>query len=147
MGLEGAGGAGRAGAPGTWQGHGVDAGCDVDLPVTLTVCLWLQVHRSNRPIICKGCRRTFTSHVSQGLRRFGLCDSCTCMTDVHEDDNDVMPINLSLAEVSSEGQEKSDTDSDWPIYVESGEENDPAGEDSDEKPQMWPDFSDRETLT
>ncbi|XP_048205821.1 zinc finger and BTB domain-containing protein 8B [Perognathus longimembris pacificus] len=101
----------------------------------------LSVHRSNRPIICKGCRRTFTSHLSQGLRRFGLCDSCTCVTDTHYED-DLMPINLSLVEASSESQERSDTDNDWPIYVESGEENDPAAEESDDKPQIGPNFSD-----
>lgn len=49
-------------------------------------------------------------------------------------------------EASSESQEKSDTDNDWPIYVESGEENDPAGDDSDDKPQIQPNLSDRETL-
>ncbi|XP_004372049.1 zinc finger and BTB domain-containing protein 8B [Trichechus manatus latirostris] len=107
----------------------------------------LSVHRSNRPIICKGCRRTFTSHLSQGLRRFGLCDSCTCVTDAHDDDDDLMPINLSLVEASSESQEKSDTDNDWPICVESGEENDPARDDSNDKPQIRPSFSDREALT
>ncbi|XP_007523316.2 zinc finger and BTB domain-containing protein 8B [Erinaceus europaeus] len=107
----------------------------------------LSVHRSNRPIICKGCRRTFTNHLSQGLRRFGLCDSCTCVTDTHDDDDDLIPINLSLGEASSESQEKSDTDNDWPIYVESGEENDPAGDDSDDRPQLLSNFSERETLT
>ncbi|XP_020029584.2 zinc finger and BTB domain-containing protein 8B isoform X1 [Castor canadensis] len=107
----------------------------------------LSVHRSNRPIICKGCRRTFTSHLSQGLRRFGLCDSCTCVTDTHDDDDNLTPINLSLVEASSESQEKSDTDNDWPIYVESGEENDPTAEDSDEKPQIRPNLADQETHT
>ncbi|KAK2495953.1 hypothetical protein MC885_014210 [Smutsia gigantea] len=107
----------------------------------------LSVHRSNRPIICKGCRRTFTSHLSQGLRRFGLCDSCTCVTDAHDDEDDLVPINLSLVEASSESQEKSDTDNDWPIYVESGEENDPAGDDSDDRPPTRPTLSDGETLT
>ncbi|KFU91829.1 Zinc finger and BTB domain-containing protein 8B [Chaetura pelagica] len=104
----------------------------------------LSVHRSNKPIICKGCRRTFTSSLSQGLRRFGLCDSCTCVTTTHEDS---MPINLSLMEPSSEGQEKGDADNDWPIYVESGEENDPADdEDGDDKQEIHRSLSDRETL-
>ena len=58
-----------------------------------------------------------------------------------------MPINLSLVEASFESQEKSDTDSDWPIYVESGEENDPAGEDSDDRPQIQPNLSGGDTLT
>lgn len=58
-----------------------------------------------------------------------------------------MPINLSLVEASSESQEKSDTDNDWPIYVESGEENDPGGEDSEDRPQIQPSLSDGEMLT
>lgn len=87
------------------------------------------------------------SHLSQGLRRFGLCDSCTCVTDSHEDDDDLMPINLSLVEASSESQEKSDTDNDWPICVESGEENDPAREGSDDRPRIQPNLPDHETLT
>lgn len=58
-----------------------------------------------------------------------------------------MPINLSLVEASSESQEKSDTDNDWPIYVESGEENDPAGEDSDRRQRIRSNLSDQETLT
>ncbi|NXY10865.1 ZBT8B protein, partial [Pteruthius melanotis] len=104
----------------------------------------LSVHRSNKPIICKGCRRTFTNSLSQGLRRFGLCDSCTCVTTTHEDS---MPINLSLMETSSEGQEKGDADNDWPIYVESGEENDAADdEDGDDKQEIHRGLSDRETL-
>ncbi|XP_019367848.1 PREDICTED: zinc finger and BTB domain-containing protein 8B [Crocodylus porosus] len=106
----------------------------------------LSVHRSNKPIICKGCRRTFTSSLSQGLRRFGLCDSCTCVTTTHEDS---MPINLSLMEPSSESQEKGDTDNDWPIYVESGEENDPADDDDgdgDDKQEIHRSLSDREAL-
>ncbi|NXF74604.1 ZBT8B protein, partial [Sclerurus mexicanus] len=105
----------------------------------------LSVHRSNKPIICKGCRRTFTNSLSQGLRRFGLCDSCTCVTTTHEDP---VPINLSLVEASSEGPEKGDADNDWPIYVESGEEeNDPADdEDGDDKQEIHRGLSDRETL-
>lgn len=58
-----------------------------------------------------------------------------------------MPINLSLVEASSESQEKSDTDNDWPIYVESGEENDPAGDDSDDRPQLRSNLIDQGTLT
>ncbi|XP_036035317.1 zinc finger and BTB domain-containing protein 8B [Onychomys torridus] len=106
----------------------------------------LSVHRSNRPIICKGCRRTFTSHLSQGLRRFGLCDSCTCVTDAQDEGDDVMPVNLSLVEAASEIHEKSDRD-DWPIYVESGEENDPAAEEAEDKPHVRANLPDRETLT
>ncbi|XP_051663340.1 zinc finger and BTB domain-containing protein 8B [Manacus candei] len=108
----------------------------------------LSVHRSNKPIICKGCRRTFTNSLSPGLRRFGLCDSCTCVTTTHEDS---VPINLSLVETASEGQEKGDADGDWPIYVESGEENDPADEEEeeeegDDKQEIHRSLSDREAL-
>ncbi|NXF21792.1 ZBT8B protein, partial [Rhodinocichla rosea] len=110
----------------------------------LNLLFSLQVHRSNKPIICKGCRRTFTNSLSQGLRRFGLCDSCTCVTTTHEDS---LPINLSLVETASEGQEKGDADNDWPIYVESGEENDPAeDDDGDDKQEIHRSLSDRETL-
>ncbi|XP_069478570.1 zinc finger and BTB domain-containing protein 8B [Ambystoma mexicanum] len=106
----------------------------------------LSVHRSNRPIICKGCRRTFTSSLSQGLRRFGLCDSCTCVTTTQDDS---MPINLSQMETNSEGQDKEEMDNDWPIYVESGDDeddNDPIEDDSDDKPEIHQVGSDRETL-
>lgn len=108
----------------------------------------LSVHRANRPIICKGCRRTFTSSLSQGLRRFGLCDSCTCVTTTHEDS---MPINLSQMEANSEGQDKEELDNDWPIYVESGDDdddddNDANEDDSDDKPEIHQSGSDRETL-
>lgn len=59
-----------------------------------------------------------------------------------------MPINLSLMDPSSEGQEKGDTDSDWPIYVESGEENDPADDDdAEDKQEIHRSLADQETLT
>uniref|UniRef100_A0A8C5P875 Zinc finger and BTB domain containing 8B n=1 Tax=Leptobrachium leishanense TaxID=445787 RepID=A0A8C5P875_9ANUR len=86
----------------------------------------LTVHRSNRPIICKGCRRTFTSSLSPGLRRFGLCDSCTCVTTTHEDSH-----NRNHPEPASESLDKDEVDGDWPIYIESGDENEGA-EDAEE---------------
>ncbi|XP_067318430.1 zinc finger and BTB domain-containing protein 8B-like [Anolis sagrei] len=91
----------------------------------------LSVHRSNKHITCKGCWRTFISSLSQGLRCFGLYDSCTCVTTTHEDS---MPINLSLMEPSMEGSEKRNPDNDWPIYVETGDENDPPDDDDDVDP-------------
>ncbi|NXK87970.1 ZBT8B protein, partial [Formicarius rufipectus] len=104
----------------------------------------LSVHRSNKPIICKGCRRTFTTSLSPGLRRFGLCDSCTCVTTTHEDP---VPITLSLVEASSEGPEKGDADNEWPIYVESGEENEAGDdEDGDDKQEIHRSLVDREAL-
>ncbi|XP_063275269.1 zinc finger and BTB domain-containing protein 8B isoform X2 [Prinia subflava] len=103
----------------------------------------LSVHRSNKPIICKGCRRTFSTGLSQGLRRFGLCDSCTCVTTTHEEP---LPTPLSLLETASEGHERGEPDSDWPIYVESGEENEPGeDEDGDDKREIQR-VSDREVL-
>ncbi|XP_075460810.1 zinc finger and BTB domain-containing protein 8B isoform X1 [Ascaphus truei] len=92
----------------------------------------LSVHRSNRPIICKGCRRTFTSSLSPGLRRFGLCDSCTCVTTTHEDSHNAG----GHSEAASESLDKDEVDSDWPIYIESGDENEAGEEDTEEKDQI-----------
>ncbi|KAG8451458.1 hypothetical protein GDO86_003602 [Hymenochirus boettgeri] len=91
----------------------------------------LTVHRSNRPIICKGCRRTFTSSLSPGLRRFGLCDSCTCVTTTHEEPN-----HTERTEPASESMDKEEVDGDWPIYIESGDENEGPEEDVDDKDQI-----------
>ncbi|XP_053560803.1 zinc finger and BTB domain-containing protein 8B [Bombina bombina] len=91
----------------------------------------LSVHRSNRPIICKGCRRTFTSSLSPGLRRFGLCDSCTCVTTTHDDSS-----HPGQSEAASESIDKDEVDGDWPIYIESGDENEAAEEEADEKDQL-----------
>ncbi|KAE8624158.1 hypothetical protein XENTR_v10005849 [Xenopus tropicalis] len=92
----------------------------------------LTVHRSNRPIICKGCRRTFTSSLSPGLRRFGLCDSCTCVTTTHDDSN-----QPGHQEAASESMDKEEVDGDWPIYIESGDENEgPEEEEIDDKDQI-----------
>ncbi|KAM4701179.1 zinc finger and BTB domain-containing protein 8B [Discoglossus pictus] len=91
----------------------------------------LSVHRSNRPIICKGCRRTFTSSLSPGLRRFGLCDSCTCVTTTHDDSN-----QPGHSEGASESMDKDEVDGDWPIYIESGDENEAVEEDIDDKDQI-----------
>ncbi|OCT57662.1 hypothetical protein XELAEV_18003226mg [Xenopus laevis] len=93
----------------------------------------LTVHRSNRPIICKGCRRTFTSNLSPGLRRFGLCDSCTCVTTTHDDSN-----HPGGTEAASESMDKEEeVDGDWPIYIESGDENEgPEEEEIDDKDQI-----------
>ncbi|XP_039595154.1 zinc finger and BTB domain-containing protein 8B isoform X1 [Polypterus senegalus] len=100
----------------------------------------LSVHRSNWPIVCKGCRRTFSGVVSHGLKRFGLCDGCTCVTTTHEDST---PINLS----QSEGAERSDGDSDWPIYIEESEEAEPGGgEEIDDKHELHRQLSENDGL-
>ncbi|CAH2222248.1 zinc finger and BTB domain-containing 8B [Pelobates cultripes] len=91
----------------------------------------LTVHRSNRPIICKGCRRTFTSSLSPGLRRFGLCDSCTCVTTTHEESH-----SRGHPEPASESMDKDEVDGDWPIYIESGDENEAAEEETEDKEQI-----------
>lgn len=62
-----------------------------------------------------------------------------------------MPINLSQMEANSEGQDKEELDNDWPIYVESGDDdddddNDANEDDSDDKPEIHQSGSDRETL-
>uniref|UniRef100_A0A8C6TKP1 Zinc finger and BTB domain containing 8B n=1 Tax=Neogobius melanostomus TaxID=47308 RepID=A0A8C6TKP1_9GOBI len=55
---------------------------------------------------CKSCRRTFTgSAVTSGLKRYGLCDSCNCVTTTHEDS--VHPGS------SAEAGERSDGGADW----------------------------------
>ncbi|XP_040192970.1 zinc finger and BTB domain-containing protein 8B [Rana temporaria] len=97
----------------------------------------LTVHRSNRPIICKGCRRTFTSSLSPGLRRFGLCDSCTCVTTTNEDSH-----QASHAEGASESMDKDEGDGDWPIYIESGDEN----ENDNENEVAEEDVEDKEQI-
>ncbi|KAI4881088.1 hypothetical protein NFI96_012673 [Prochilodus magdalenae] len=79
------------------------------------------VHRSSWPIVCKGCRRVFSGVVSQGLKRFGLCDGCTCVTTTNEDSPSM---NLSSQSVSGE---PGSGDSDWPIFMEDGDEEPSAG--------------------
>ncbi|XP_066529583.1 zinc finger and BTB domain-containing protein 8B [Hoplias malabaricus] len=79
------------------------------------------VHRSSWPIVCKGCRRVFSGVVSQGLKRFGLCDGCTCVTTTNEDSPSM---NLSSHSVSVE---HGLGESEWPIFMEDGDEEPSAG--------------------
>ncbi|XP_053468537.1 zinc finger and BTB domain-containing protein 8B isoform X1 [Ictalurus furcatus] len=79
------------------------------------------VHRATWPIVCKGCRRVFSGAVSQGLKRFGLCDNCTCVTTTNEDSPSM---SLSSQSVSVE---QATTDSDWPIFMVDGDEEPSAG--------------------
>ncbi|KAM9493665.1 zinc finger and BTB domain-containing protein 8B isoform 3-T6 [Clarias gariepinus] len=79
------------------------------------------VHRATWPIVCKGCRRVFSGAVSQGLKRFGLCDNCTCVTTTNEDSPSM---NLSSQSVSVE---QGTADSDWPIFMVDGDEEPSAG--------------------
>lgn len=85
------------------------------------MALFRQVHRATWPIVCKGCRRVFSGAVSQGLKRFGLCDNCTCVTTTNEDSPSM---NLSSQSVSVE---QGTADSDWPIFMVDGDEEPSAG--------------------
>ncbi len=76
----------------------------------------LKVHRSTWPIVCKGCRRVFSGIVSQGMKRFGLCDGCTFVTTTNED-----PSSMNLS-IQSESMERSARDSDWPVFMVEGDE-------------------------
>ncbi|RXM34897.1 Zinc finger and BTB domain-containing protein 8B [Acipenser ruthenus] len=83
-----------------------------------------------------------TGAVSHGLKRFGLCDGCTCVTTTHEDP---APINLS----QSEGAERSDGDGDWPVYIGESGEAEPRGregEELDDKHQLHRQLSECEGL-
>ncbi|XP_034092564.1 zinc finger and BTB domain-containing protein 8B [Gymnodraco acuticeps] len=74
----------------------------------------LSVHRHYWPVSCKSCRRTFTgSSVSSGLRRFGLCDSCNCVTTTHDD---------SAHPGQSEPMERADGGPDWSSFMDDVDE-------------------------
>ncbi|XP_060948803.1 zinc finger and BTB domain-containing protein 8B [Limanda limanda] len=77
----------------------------------------LSVHRHYWPVSCKSCRQTFTgSSVSPGLRRFGICDSCNCVTTTH-DDSDPVP-----AASQPEPMERADGDTDWSSFMDDVDE-------------------------
>ncbi|XP_061597915.1 zinc finger and BTB domain-containing protein 8B [Cololabis saira] len=77
----------------------------------------LSVHRHYWPVSCKSCRRTFTgSSVSPGLRRFGICDSCNCVTTTHDDSAPVNPSN------PQETMERSDGGTDWSSFMDDVDE-------------------------
>ncbi|ROK35797.1 Zinc finger and BTB domain-containing protein 8B [Anabarilius grahami] len=76
----------------------------------------ISVHRSTWPIVCKGCRRVFSGIVSQGMKRFGLCDGCTFVTTTNED-----PSSMNLS-IQSEAMERGARDSDWPMFIVEGDE-------------------------
>ncbi|KAA8586196.1 zinc finger and BTB domain-containing protein 8B [Etheostoma spectabile] len=77
----------------------------------------LSVHRHYWPVSCKSCRRTFTgSSVSPGLRRFGMCDSCNCVTTTHDDSTSVHPAS------QSEPMERGDGATDWSSFMDDVDE-------------------------
>lgn len=77
----------------------------------------LSVHRHYWPVSCKSCRRTFTgSSVSPGLRRFGICDSCNCVTTTHDDSAPGQPPG------QPEPMERSDGATDWSSFMDDVDE-------------------------
>ncbi|XP_029976450.1 zinc finger and BTB domain-containing protein 8B [Salarias fasciatus] len=77
----------------------------------------LSVHRHYWPVSCKSCRRTFTgSSVSPGLRRFGICDSCNCVTTTHDDSTPGHPSS------QPEAMERSDGGTDWSSFMDDVDE-------------------------
>ncbi|XP_041665871.1 zinc finger and BTB domain-containing protein 8B [Cheilinus undulatus] len=77
----------------------------------------LSVHRHYWPVSCKSCRRTFTgSSVSPGLKRFGVCDSCNCVTTTHEDSVPVHPAS------QQESIERADGGTDWSSFMDDVDE-------------------------
>ncbi|KAM9838737.1 zinc finger and BTB domain-containing protein 8B [Aulostomus maculatus] len=77
----------------------------------------LTVHRHYLPVSCKSCRRIFTgSAVSPGLRRFGICDSCNCVTTTHTDSAPVLPAS------QPEPMERTDGGTDWSSFMDDVDE-------------------------
>ncbi|XP_040910178.1 zinc finger and BTB domain-containing protein 8B isoform X2 [Toxotes jaculatrix] len=77
----------------------------------------LSVHRQYWPVSCKSCRRTFTgSGVSPGLRRFGICDSCNCVTTTHDESASVHPVS------QPEPMERADGGADWSSFMDDVDE-------------------------
>ncbi|XP_055081359.1 zinc finger and BTB domain-containing protein 8B [Periophthalmus magnuspinnatus] len=73
------------------------------------------VHKDCWPVPCKSCRRTFTgSAVTSGLKRYGLCDSCNCVTTTNEDSGH--PVS------HAEAGERPDGGADWSSFMDDVEE-------------------------
>ncbi|XP_054619705.1 zinc finger and BTB domain-containing protein 8B isoform X2 [Dunckerocampus dactyliophorus] len=77
----------------------------------------LSVHRHDLPVSCKSCRRVFTgSTVSPGLRRYGICDSCNCVTTTHTDST---PVHAAS---QAEPMERGDGGTDWSSFMDDVDE-------------------------
>ncbi len=102
----------------------------------------LKVHRSTWPIVCKGCRRVFSGIVSQGMKRFGLCDGCTFVTTTNED-----PSSMNLS-IQSESMERGTRDSDWPVFMVEGDEAEASAStaEQDDKQNVAKQLSENGTL-
>ncbi|CAB1320328.1 unnamed protein product [Coregonus sp. 'balchen'] len=98
----------------------------------------LSVHRSSWPVVCKGCRCSFTGALSNGLKRFGLCDNCTCVnTTGHDDHSPPAHINLNG---QPEAMERGDGDSDWPRFMDDADDMEAGGgiiEELGEKGELY----------
>lgn len=76
-----------------------------------------QVHRHDWPVSCKSCRRTFTgSNISAGLRRFGICDSCNCVTTTHDYSAPELPTT------HQEPVDRADGSGDWSSFMDDMDE-------------------------
>ncbi|XP_061886115.1 zinc finger and BTB domain-containing protein 8B [Entelurus aequoreus] len=77
----------------------------------------VSVHRHDLPVSCKSCRRVFTgSTVSPGLRRYGICDSCNCVTTTHTDSTSAHAAGLA------EPMERGDGGTDWSSFMDDVDE-------------------------
>ncbi|XP_061122749.1 zinc finger and BTB domain-containing protein 8B isoform X1 [Syngnathus typhle] len=77
----------------------------------------LSVHRHDLPMSCKSCRRIFYgSTVSPGFRRYGICDSCNCVTTTHADSTPLHPAG------HAEPAEREDGNADWASFMDDVDE-------------------------
>lgn len=76
-----------------------------------------QVHRHDLPMSCKSCRRIFSgSSVSPGFRRYGICDSCNCVTTTHADSTPLYPAG------QAEPTEREEGAADWASFMDEVDE-------------------------
>ncbi|XP_019731179.1 zinc finger and BTB domain-containing protein 8B isoform X1 [Hippocampus comes] len=77
----------------------------------------LSVHRHDLPMSCKSCRRIFSgSSVSPGFRRYGICDSCNCVTTTHADSTPLHPAS------QVEPTEREEGGADWASFMDEVDE-------------------------
>ncbi|XP_057684569.1 zinc finger and BTB domain-containing protein 8B [Corythoichthys intestinalis] len=77
----------------------------------------LSVHRHDLPMSCKSCRRIFSGNsVSPGFRRYGICDSCNCVTTTHADSTPLHPTG------PAEHMEREDGGTDWASFMDDVDE-------------------------
>ncbi|XP_061681871.1 zinc finger and BTB domain-containing protein 8B isoform X2 [Syngnathoides biaculeatus] len=77
----------------------------------------LSVHRHDLPVSCKSCRRIFSgSSVSPGFRRYGICDSCNCVTTTHADSTPLLVVG------KADPAEREDGGTDWASFMDDVDE-------------------------